>query len=81
MDGIDKRELGLIEKFIVTRVDGKSAEGEKHHKCRYFVLDLDHDEFSAIALRAYALRCSAKYPKLAHDLFTVADEISEKKVE
>ena len=59
---------GLYEKFRVIRTDGKSAIGQKHDGCEYFVLDLDHDEFAWIAIDAYARACADKYPKLAADL-------------
>lgn len=64
----DKREAGLYGKFIVARTDGKSEKGQKHDGCQYFVLDLDHDEFAAPALAAYAKACRGEYPELAKDL-------------
>lgn len=59
---------GLYGKFRIERVDGKSAPGEKHDGCDYFVLDLTHDPHAATALRAYAASCAADYPLLAADL-------------
>lgn len=59
---------GLYNKFIVERADGKSAPGEKHDGCEYFVLDLTHDKFAQPALRAYADACAVEYPKLSDDL-------------
>jgi hypothetical protein len=59
---------GLYDKYAVTRTDGSSAVGERHHGCEYFVLDLDHDPFAAAALRAYADACESEYPLLARDL-------------
>jgi len=59
---------GVYEKFRVERTDGKSAPGEKHHGCAYFVLDLKHDEFALPALAVYAKACRAKHPELAADL-------------
>lgn len=59
---------GLYEKFNVTRTDGKSAPGEKHHGCQYFVLDCDHDPHARAALAAYAASCKAEYPLLAGDV-------------
>lgn len=53
---------GLYRKFEVRRVDGS------HDGCRYFVLDVDHDPFAAIALGAYAAVCEDTHPKLARDL-------------
>jgi hypothetical protein len=40
----------------------------KHERCRYYVLDLDHDAFAEPALQAYADACAATYPALAVDL-------------
>lgn len=62
------RSRGMYSKFIVERKDGKSARGQKHHNCFYFVLDLDHDPHAKAALKAYADSCRAEYPKLAEDL-------------
>jgi len=59
---------GLYGKFHVERTDGKSAPGEKHDGCEYFVLDLTHDPFAVPALKAYADACAAEYPLLAADL-------------
>ncbi len=63
------RVRGLYGKFLVERIDGRSAPGKKHHGCDYFVLDLTHDEFAKAALVAYAFACRKKYPKLSEDLF------------
>lgn len=71
------RNRGLYGKFYVERTDGKSAPGEKHHGCEYFLLDLNHDKYAIPALRAYAEHCVAEYPALAHDLFAKADEIAK----
>jgi len=59
---------GLYHKFNIERTDGRSAPGEKHYGCDYFVLDLDHDEFAINALAAYFAACKKKYPLLAKDL-------------
>ena len=59
---------GLYDKFVVTRTDGSSAEGGKHHECQYFVLDLTHDKFAVEALHAYAMACAKEYPLLSSDL-------------
>lgn len=59
---------GLYNKFEVTRTDGKSRKGQKHHGCEYFVLDLNHDLHALAALKAYAASCRAEYPLLARDL-------------
>ena len=65
----DKQNIGLYHKFIVSRTDGQDQMlGHKHYKCRYFVLDLDHDPYAEAALKAYAKACKKEYPVLASDL-------------
>lgn len=60
---------GLYRKFRVERTDGTDKEPSgKHYRCRYFVLDLDHDKHAKAALCAYAKDCAAERPKLAEDL-------------
>ena len=61
---------GLYRKFRVERTDGKSAPGEKHHGCEYFVLDMDHDDHAKAAIKGYvhSLEASNEYPGLAADL-------------
>ena len=61
-------QQGLFRKFDVRRVDGSDAPGGKHHGCRNFVLDVDHDPFAAAALGAYAAACEAFLPELAREL-------------
>lgn len=56
---------GLFRKFDVRRVDGRDAPGGKHHNCRYFVLDLDHDRHAPAAMWAYAADCRATHPQLS----------------
>lgn len=69
----DKRTTGLYEKFRVERTDGKSAPGQKHEGCRYFVLDVTHDPLAPPALRAYAASArAAGYGPLADDLDAMA---------
>lgn len=63
-------QQGLFRKFDVRRVDGSDAPGGKHHGCRYFVLDVDHDPHSVDALMAYAAACEKTHPELAKDLRT-----------
>lgn len=66
---IDKKSLGLYNKFTVTRNDGKDAPGGKHTDCKYFVLDTTHDAHAKPALLAYADSCEADgYQALADDL-------------
>lgn len=52
---------GLYRKFNVTRVDGKDKPGEKHHGCRYFVLDIDHDPHARQAIGAYVQSLNAHH--------------------
>lgn len=62
-------------------MDGRSAKGQKHHGCAYFVLDLDHDPFAAPALRAYADACEADgFGPLADDLRIHANSIEKRVV-
>lgn len=68
MSSGDDYGRGLYKKFDVVRTDGKSAPGEKHHDCRYFVLDMDHDQYAIVALAAYREACAARFPKLADDI-------------
>ena len=56
---VDDRELGIYDKFKVTRTDGRSAEGERHEHCPYFVLDLSHDKHCLDALVAYSKSAKA----------------------
>ncbi len=60
---------GLYNKFRVERTDGKSAPGERHDGCEYFVLDLTHDPYAIPAIEAYIDACAGEYPLLASDLF------------
>lgn len=65
---------GLYNKFIVQRTDGQNAEGQKHHGCDYFVLDLTHDKHALPALLAYAEACQEEHPLLAKDLYKKIEE-------
>ncbi len=64
----DNKRRGLYQKFNVTRTDGSSAPAGKHEGCDYFVLDVTHDPFAAVALRAYADACREEYPHLSDDM-------------
>lgn len=69
-------ERGLYEKFRVARTDGRSVEGEKHHGCDYFVLDLNHDPLAYAAIMAYARRAADKgYFALSQDLIARASKM------
>lgn len=68
----ERAQEGLIDKFRVQRTDGRDAVGERHHGCRYFVLDLDHDAFAIPAIESYANACVEVYPVLARELRSIA---------
>lgn len=72
---MNDKAQGVYQKYEVTRTDGSSGEGGKHHRCRYFVLDLDHDKHAAAALSAYADSCRQESPALASDLSYAAEQI------
>jgi hypothetical protein len=64
------RERGIYPKYMISRLDGSSEPGKKHEKCRYFVLDLDHDPHATPALFSYATSARADgYEQLAGELF------------
>ena len=77
MSTTNDEDRGLYDKYQVRRVDGSGEPGGKHWKCRYFVLDLDHDPHARAALMAYAASCEEQFPKLAEDLFKVAREMRD----
>lgn len=66
-------ERGLYDKYEVRRTDGSSEPGCRHDGCRYFVLDLTHDQHAKPALLAYAASCEASFPLLARDLAALAE--------
>lgn len=75
MDVTKKRDLnlpaeqqGVFHKFDVRRTDGSDQPGGKHHGCRYFVLDLDHDPHAAAAMAAYADSCKETHPMLSAEI-------------
>lgn len=61
-------QQGLFRKFDVFRVDHSDQPGGKHYGCRYYVLDLTHDQHAPTAMRAYAAVCRATHPQLADDI-------------
>lgn len=76
---IDKKKVGIYQKFIVRRSDGEHRRGRKHQRCEYFVLDLAHDPFAAPALRAYADACAKDgYIPLAEELREKAFQLENK---
>ena len=73
------KSVGLYNKFIVNRMDGRDEIGKKHYGCEYFVLDLDHDPHAIAAIFAYADSCHADYPALSKDLYEKARKLNERK--
>ena len=71
----DDSARGIYEKFHVLRTDGRSAPGEKHYGCRYWVLDLDHDPHAISALVAYAKSCAETHPLLSAELLAKLTEL------
>jgi hypothetical protein len=69
----DKKFEGLDDRYLVSRVDGRSKKGEKYHGCDYFVLDMTHDRYAMSAVEQYGMACKQEYPKLATDLFYLMD--------
>jgi len=59
---------GLYQKFNVARKDGRDAPGGDREGAEYFTLDLTHDPFAKVALRAYADACQDVLPELAADI-------------
>jgi hypothetical protein len=70
MNAINQKELGIYQKFNVTRTDGSDAPGRKHFGDEYFVLNLTTDKHTIPAIAAYADSCAAEYPALSADLRT-----------
>lgn len=70
---MEKPNEGIKRKYEVRRTDGSSIPGGKHSGCSYFVLDINHDEFSLAALKAYAEACKSKLPALAVDLMQIVN--------
>ena len=70
------KSRGLYTKYRVERVD----QSPKHQDCQYFVLDLTHDKYAAIALRAYAEACRVEYPLLAADLDALAGQTPQEEM-
>lgn len=57
---------------VVTRIDGRDKEGQKHCDCSYFVLEKSEDGSITLAVQAavlaYAGACRKEYPLLAADI-------------
>ncbi len=60
---MDDTKRGLYRKYSkIERDDGSTGPGEKHEKCEFFVLDLEHDKHAKAAIRAYAESCAKEFP-------------------
>ncbi len=77
MNAIDQHQIGLYNKFVITRTDGKDAPGGKHEGDKYFVLNLSTDKHAIPSIATYADACAAEYPALAADLRAmIAEKVS-----
>jgi hypothetical protein len=74
MNAPDQHQLGLYNKFNISRTDGKDSPGGKHEGDKYFVLNLTTDKHAIPALAAYADVCNDEYPMLAADLRAIIAE-------
>ena len=83
MPNPNKKQEGLIGKFVVTRTDDSSGPTLRHDGCWYFVLDIKHDSIARFALMEYAERALHEgYNILARDLSKKLMEIPlEKKTD
>lgn len=66
--GLPDGEQSVHDKYLVMRTDGRDGPGNKHHDCRYFVLDLTHDLHARKAAAAYAESIHAENYELACDI-------------
>lgn len=65
---LDQTKIGIYNKFHVSRTDGSSEPGGKHHGDEYFVLNLTTDKHALSAIASYADSCAQEFPLLATDL-------------
>jgi hypothetical protein len=63
------------DKFSVTRSDGGHHLGVKHQDCRYFVIDLKHDEVAPHVLAFLAGAYIHTRPELAVSLAALRKEL------
>lgn len=64
----------IKEYYLKYRVEKLEDPAGKHDKCKYFVLDPQHDPHAKKALKAYAESCREEYPVLAVELENWAQE-------
>ena len=77
---MNTKEVGLMEKFHVSRVDGRDQPGGDKANARYFVLDYVHDPYAKQALMHYAKACQAEYPQLSQDLWIALRDANSERV-
>lgn len=75
VDWLCEKSTGFYQKYNVSRTDGRSAPGEKHADCQYFVLDLTHDPFAVAALEAYLEALPNKPTAFSMDLDQVIRDL------
>jgi len=61
-------ELGVYQKFVCYRVDGRDQPGREREEARYFVGDYRYDPHAWIMVASYVTTAGRKHPKLARDL-------------
>ncbi len=69
---VSNQQLGIIDKYNVSRRDGRDSESGDRAGARYFVLDTTFDCHALPAIAAYAQSCEQAYPLLAADLRAIA---------
>lgn len=67
--------VGLYQKFDVSRKDGRDAASGDRADAVYFTLDLVHDPFALAAITNYRLMCEGTCPELASELFALEQEL------
>jgi Rad3-related DNA helicase len=61
----DEQPGGLENRYRVEKLVDPAG---KHDRCKFFVLDPEHDVHARDALRQYAIACKHSNPKLAQDI-------------
>ncbi len=72
---MDDEERGIYNKFHVKR---REDPKNKHGRCFYFVLDLDHDKYAIPALIAYANACKTTHRRLSMELMDMIHRMEDK---
>lgn len=61
-------ELGLYQKFVCYRTDGRDQPGRERSEARYFVGDYRYDPHAWIMVASYVTTAGPLHPKLGRDL-------------